>query len=120
MSKEFDQIIKEINKQNKELHNLDTQINKEIIKDIFDIKKSIKALDIKICKIDETIEKVYELLNTITVLIENAEELNDLDHNDDEEDWTPYDERNFSYNDDIEEDEDIGGDNYWSSHEDES
>jgi seryl-tRNA synthetase len=118
MSKEFDQIIKEINKQNKELHNLDNQINKEIVKDIFEIKKSIKLLDNKISKIDETIEKVYQLLNTITVFIENAEDINDTMDDDDEEDWTPYDERNFGYDDN--DHEDIGGDNYWSSNEDES
>jgi chromosome segregation ATPase len=120
MSKEFDQIIKEIAKQNKELHNLDNQISKEVIKDIYDMKKSIKAMENKISKIDQTIEKVYELINNITIFIEDAEAINDMNiDDDDEEDWTPYDERNFQYNDDNDE-EDIGGDNYWSNHEDES
>jgi len=123
VSKEFDHIMQEINKQNKELHNLDNQISKEIVKDIYDIKKSIKILEIKIAKIDQTIERVYDLLNSITIFIENAEELEEMEDDDDEEDWTPYDERNFKYGeeeDDDNDNEDIGGDNYWSSHEDES
>lgn len=121
MSREFDQIIKEINKQNKELHNLDNQISKEVVKDIFEIKKNIKTLENKINKIDQTIERVYELLNTITIFIENADELQDMADDDDEEDWTPYDERGFDNEEDDDNDnEDIGGDNYWSTHEDES
>ena len=83
-------------------------------KDIVDLQKSIQNIEQKIARIDQTLEKLFDILNTITVFIEENDE---TDHElDDEEDWTPYDDRNFTY----EYDEDDGADDYWSSHEDES
>lgn len=117
MSKEFDQIIKEITKQNKELHNLDNQISKEVIKDVYEIKKTIKGLENKINKIDQTIVKIYDLLNSITIFIEDAENMSEEDVAE-HEDWAAYNEENFG--DDDEDDDSLGTDNYWSSHEDES
>jgi hypothetical protein len=38
---------------------------------------------------------------------------------DDEEDWTPYDERNFSYNNNDDDDDDEE-ESEWNTHEDES
>ncbi len=120
MSREFDQIIKEINKQNKELHSIDSQISKEVVKDIFDIKKSVKALEQKMGAMEKVLEQLFELINNITIFIDDAEDIADSHLDDeDEEDWTPYDERNFNYKDDNDE-EDIGGDDYWSSKEDDS
>jgi hypothetical protein len=117
MSKEFNDIMKEINKQNKELHNIDNNISKEIVKEISDLKKSVKNIENKIKSMDDTLIKLFDILNTITVFIEDAESMNDSD---DEEDWTPYDERSFAYDDDEEEDEDEEEESEWNSHEDES
>lgn len=108
MSRDFDDIFKEINKQNKEIHNMDNHISK----DILDVKKSIKNIEQKMKSMDDTLMKLFDILNSITVFIEDAESINEQDI-EDEEDWTPYDERNFSYSDDDEDDE-------WSNHEDES
>jgi len=117
MTKEFDQIIKEIYKQNKELDNIDKVISKELVKDINDIKKCIKGIEQKIDSLESIVEQVFIMINNISIFIDDAEEINDQDL-EDEEDWTPYDERNFAYDDNDE--EDIGGDNYWSNHEDDS
>lgn len=95
----------------KELHSMTT--------DIEQIKQSIKSIDQKIVSIENILEQLYELVSNITVFIDDAEEISDSNHDEDEEDWTPYDDRNFAYNDDND-DEDIGGDDYWSSKQDES
>jgi hypothetical protein len=117
MSKEFDQIIKEINKQNKDIHNMDNIISKEIVKDIHEVKKSIKGIEQKILSMEHILEQLYELVSNITVFIDEAEEIADTNYDDeDEEDWTPYDDRNFSYDDNDK--EDMGGDDYWSSKQD--
>jgi hypothetical protein len=117
MSKEFNDIIREINKQNKELHSIDNSISKEVVKEIADLKKSVKNIENKIKSMDDTLIKLFDILNTITVFIEDAESMNDSD---DEEDWTPYDERSFAYDDDEEEDEDEEEESEWNSREDES
>jgi|LakMenEpi03Aug12_release.lakeMendotaPanAssembly.Ray.scaffolds.fasta_scaffold777204_2 septal ring factor EnvC (AmiA/AmiB activator) len=117
MSKEFNDIIREINKQNKELHSIDNSISKEVVKEISDLKKSVKNIENKIRSMDDTLIKLFDILNTITVFIEDAESMNG-DDLDDEEDWTPYDERNFSYNND--EDDDDEEESEWNIHEDES
>ena len=117
MSKEFDQIIKEINKQNKELHNIDNHLSKEIVRDIYELKKSIKNIETKIVLMEKVLNQLFELVNNITIFIDDDEDIADSNYDDeDEEDWTPYDERNFNYEDNDE--EDIGGDDYWSSKED--
>jgi hypothetical protein len=115
MSKEFNDIIREINKQNKELHSIDNSISKEVVKEISDLKKAVKNIDNKIRSIDDTLVKLFDILNTITIFIEDAESMNG-DDLDDEEDWTPYDERNFSYNNDEDDEEESD----WNSREDES
>lgn len=118
MSKEFDNILREINKQNKELHNIDGIISKQVVKDILDTKKTIKNIENKIASMENTINQMFELINSITIFIDDAEDAIDGMNDEDEEDWTPYDDRNFSYNDNDE--EDIGGDDYWSSKQDDS
>jgi len=98
MSREFDDIAKNIIKQHKELHNVETNISK----DIDNLQKSIKKIEVKINSMDETLMKLFDILNNITIFLEEAEESEpELD---DEEDWTPYDERNFSYEDDNDDD----------------
>jgi hypothetical protein len=68
---------------------------------------------------EKVLNQLFEVINNITIFIDDAEEIADSEDLDDEEDWTPYDERNFSYDDDNDE-EDIGGDDYWSSKQDDS
>jgi chromosome segregation ATPase len=107
MSKDFDHIMKEVMKSNKEIHSID----KNISKDITDLSKQIKAIELKISRMDETLERILDILNSITVFIEeNDENAPDLD---DEEDWTPYDERNFNY--DNTDEDNYAGDEDWES-----
>lgn len=112
MSRDYDDIIKEITKSNKEIHNID----KSLSKDIESLQKNIKTMETKLAKIDATLEKVYDLITAITVFIEEADE-EDVDE--DAEEWTPYDERNFELGDDGDE-EDYGLDDGWENHQDES
>ena len=106
MSRDFDDITKNIIKNNKELHNVESSISKEID----NLQKSVKKIENKINSMDETLGKLFEIMNSITVFLDEEDE----EEIDDEEDWTPYDDRNFSYEDnDMYEDE-------WNSHEDES
>jgi hypothetical protein len=107
-----DNIIKEVQKNNEEIHRMDNNISQ----DINELKKSIKYIEIKIKSMDQTLEKLFDILNTITVFIEESGEEGELDLNEEDgEDWTPYDERNFSYSDD-DDDEDDDQDNYGDSY----
>jgi hypothetical protein len=115
MSRDFDDISKQIIQQNKDLKSRDNSISK----DISDLKKSVKNIEAKIKSMDDTLIKLFDILNTITVFIEDAESMDEVDL-DDEEDWTPYDERNFSYNNSDEEDDDEENVDGWGIREDES
>jgi len=88
----------------------------DIIKEISDLKKSVKNIENKIKSMDDTLIKLFDILNAISVFIEDAEAINE-DDLDDEEDWTPYDERNFTYRQD---DEEENEDDNWGIKEDES
>ena len=114
MSKDFDDISKQIIQQSKDLKGIDNHISK----DISDFKKSIKNIESKLKSMDDTLIKLFEMLNNITVFIEDAEDINDEDL-EDEEDWTPYDDRNFSYKDKDRDDEDDNNDE-WNLREDQS
>jgi 3-polyprenyl-4-hydroxybenzoate decarboxylase len=119
MSKEFDQILRELTKQNKDLHNIDVQVSKALVKDIVDIKKSVRNIEAKIVLMEKVLNQLFEVINNLTIFIDDAEDIANSEDLDDEEDWTPYDDRNFSYDDDNDE-EDLGGDDYWSSKQDDS
>lgn len=94
---------------NLEAQNMQIASDNSISKDINELKQSLKSIDIKINLIDETLEKLLDILNTITVFIEDSSD-GELDLNEgDNEDWTPYDDRNFAY----EEEEDDDGDSYF-------
>lgn len=113
MSRDFDDISKQIIQQSKELKGIDNHISKDIV----DLKKSIKNIENKLKSMDDTLVKLFDILTNITVFIEDAEDINDEDL-EDEEDWTPYDERNFSYKDNNDNDEE--DDDEWSNAEDQS
>lgn len=115
MSKEYENIIKEISKQNKDLNSIDSLISKDIIKDLDSIKKTLKIMDERSKRIETTLESLFELINSITIFIEDEGVLDD-DELEENENWTPYNEYNYDDNDE----EDIGGDNYWSNNEDDT
>ena len=100
MPKNIDDVIKEVVKNNKDLHTLDART----LKDIKELKTSIKKIDDKIKKIDETLQKAFSILQDITVVLDEVDEHNDYNNeeNDESEEWTPYDDRNF----DLEEEDD--------------
>ena len=116
MSRDFDDISKQIIQQSKELKGIDNHISKDIV----DLKKSIKNIENKLKVMDNTLVKLFDILTNITVFIEDAEDINDEDL-EDEEDWTPYDDRNFSYKDkDKDHDDEDNDDDEWSNAEDQS
>ena len=115
MSRDFDDISKQIIQQSKDLKGIDNHISKDIV----DLKKSIKNIENKLKSMDDTLVKLFDILTSITVFIEDAEDINDEDL-EDEEDWTPYDDRNFSYKDKDRDDEDDDNNDEWGIKEDQS
>ncbi|NBQ16950.1 hypothetical protein EBU24_01395 [bacterium] len=89
MSKDIDNIIKNVISNNKEIHNLDNHISK----DIGDLKKSIKNIHIQISELDEKINQILEIMNTFSIMLAEEEENDDYDT--ENHDWTPYDDHNF-------------------------
>jgi HJR/Mrr/RecB family endonuclease len=91
MSKNIDDVIKEVMKSNKEIHNIDNHLTKDIV----ELKKGIKNIENKIKFLENKIDQAIEILNTFTILISDMEDMNDVDIDDEEEneDWTPYDEQ---------------------------
>lgn len=89
MSREFNDIIKEVIKSNKELHKVDDRISKEISeldKEIQGLRKEVKGLSSKL-------DEILEILNTLTIFIEDAESIIDEEDHDDDyqsnEGWLP-------------------------------
>jgi hypothetical protein len=91
MSKNIDDVIKEVIKNNKEIHNMDTHFTKDII----EVKKGIKNIENKIKLLENKIDQAIEILNTFTILISDMDDMEDADIDDEEEneDWTPYDQK---------------------------
>jgi predicted nucleic acid-binding Zn-ribbon protein len=90
MSKNIDDVIREVMKSNKEIHNMDNHLTK----DITEVKKSIKNIENKIKTLENKIDQAIDILNTFTILISDMDDMNDVDIDDEEEneDWTPYDQ----------------------------
>lgn len=88
MSKDIDDILKEITKSNKDLHKVDDKISKEIDslnKDMQIIKRDVKTISLKI-------DQILELLMTLSVFIEDAENIldeEDVDEYSSNEGWLP-------------------------------
>lgn len=91
MSKNIDDAIREIMKSNKEIHNMDNHLTK----DIAEVKKGIKNLETKIKSLENKIDQMTDILNTFTILISDMDDMSDVDIDDEEEneDWTPYDQK---------------------------
>lgn len=88
MSKDIDSIMKEIIKQNKELHNVDTHLSK----DMTELKRSIKNIENKTKSIDEKLTQIIDIINNLTIFIGDEEDVESIEN----EDWTPYDESIYS------------------------
>lgn len=89
MSRDFDNIIKEVMKSNKDLNKLDDKFSKEINlldRDIQGLRKEVKGLSSKL-------DEILEILNTLTIFIEDAESIIDEEDHDDDyqsnEGWLP-------------------------------
>jgi hypothetical protein len=91
MSKNIDDVIKEVMKSNKEIHSMDTHLTKDIV----EVKKGIKNIENKIKLLENKIDQAIDILNTFTILISDMDDMNDSDIDDEEEneDWTPYDQQ---------------------------
>lgn len=89
MSRDFDNIIKEVMKSNKDLNKLDDKFSKEINlldRDIQGLRKEVKGLSSKL-------DEILEILNTLTIFIEDAESIIDEEDHEEEyqsnEGWLP-------------------------------
>ena len=88
MSREFNDLIKEVLKNNKEISKIDDKISKDVgglEKEILLIKKDIKHISNKI-------DSIFDILNTLSIFIEDAENI--ISDDDDEkyqsnEGWLP-------------------------------
>jgi len=105
MSKNIDDIVKEVMKNNKELHTMDNHLTK----DISELKRSVKNIEAKIQRMDGVLQKVFDTLEAITIALHEAELeealMDELEEQEDSEDWTPYEDRNFSFDDNDEDEE---------------
>jgi hypothetical protein len=102
MSRDFDNIIKEIVKNNKELDKMDDKISKNIAgleKDIAIIKKDMKTISSKL-------DGIFDMLSSLSVFIEDAENIVSEDEEEytSNEGWLP--ELNKWENEQDDEDED--------------
>lgn len=88
MSRDIDSIMKEIIKQNKELHNVDNHLSK----DMAELKKSIKNIENKTKSIDEKLAQIIDIINNLTIFIGDEDEVESMEN----EDWTPYNETIYS------------------------
>lgn len=91
MSKEFDNIIKEINKNHKELYQVDFKITKDISdlnKDVANIKKDISLIKVQLREISNKIDMTLEILNNFTLMLMDEGE-QDLDDYDTDQTWVP-------------------------------
>jgi len=91
MSKNIDDVIREVMKSNKEIHNMDTHLTKDIV----EVKKGIKNIENKIKLLENKLDQAIDILNTFTILISDMDDMDDSDIDDEEEneDWTPYDQK---------------------------
>jgi hypothetical protein len=105
MSRDIENIMREISKSHKEIHAIDNHLSK----DILDIKKSVKTIEIKIADMQDKLEQAIEMLNMFTILItdqtnqEIDEYSDDDDDEDDDDEWSPYKSpEDYDYNNDEE------------------
>lgn len=96
MSKDIDDIYKELLKNTKDISSLDIQVSKEMS----DLKKLLKNLDKKISLVLEKIEEFEIVLDAADILEEQMEEEEDKYNTE----WNPY-EDNEDYEDNAKDDD---------------
>jgi hypothetical protein len=98
MSRDINDILKDIVQQNKELNKTDDLLSK----DVGDLKKIIRSIDTKIKSIDDKLSQMIDIMNSIAIfLVEEAEmneNVSEYEEEDSDEDWNPY-ESGIDYDD---------------------
>jgi hypothetical protein len=70
-------------------------------KDIADMKKLVKSLDMRARSLEDKVDQILLLMNTITFLVSESDSDADLEEEEDEEEWNPYRiENEFDQNND--------------------
>jgi regulator of replication initiation timing len=88
MSKNIDDVIKEVIKTNKDLHKVDVRFSKDLLdmqKDIAGIYREIKTMSAKV-------DSMIEIISALTIFIEEAEDILDDEDGDEyqsNEGWLP-------------------------------
>lgn len=59
-------------------------------KEISEVKKLVKALDIRTRSLEDKVDQILALMNTITVLISETDSAMDLGDDEENEEWNPY------------------------------
>ena len=90
MAKDIENIMKEVIKNNKELHGIDNGLSK----DISDLKKSMKNIESKLSSMDRQLSLVLEILESFTLILDEEEEEQEA-----KESWTPYDNADEAWQD---------------------
>jgi chromosome segregation ATPase len=83
MSKDIENITREVIKNNKEIHRVDDKLSKELTsldKEIQGVKKDIKVISTKI-------DTILDLLNTLIIVMEDAEDI--ISETDEDEEFEP-------------------------------
>ena len=92
MSKDIEDISKEILKTNKEMH----QIEDKLSKDINDIKKLIKNLDKKVDLVLNKIQEFEVIMDAVELMEEQTDDEEEDEYN---KEWNPYDDEDFEQED---------------------
>jgi seryl-tRNA synthetase len=87
MSREIDSIIKDINKNHKELCQTDNKLSKEL----FSIKKDLENLKKETVVIHKKIDTILEILSNLHVMILDEEDLDDEENSE----WSPYSDNDY-------------------------
>lgn len=97
MSRDIDNLMKRVMENTLESQQTEIRVSK----DISELRRHIQSIEIKVDAMDQTLMKLFDILNSISLLIEDAQYPEDEEE---VEDWTPYNENNFSFDDDDEDD----------------
>lgn len=102
MSREYDNLLKEVLKQGKQVSTLDSHLNK----DILEIKKTLKNIENRTKSVDNKVSQILEILNTLTIFIASDDDM-DFDAPREQEEWNPYESytEDYEYSDNEDDDD---------------
>jgi hypothetical protein len=83
----------------KQVKSIDNNLSKEIQL----LKKSIKNIDAKIKRIDDVLNNVLDVLQEIVIFIESSTDNEYEEEIEENYDWNPYDDNNFTYEENFDE-----------------